>query len=379
MKLKILLAILKDEEKRKKAIKIILIAFGFVVVLPAVLLVALFSGDGENDDYVKAQQAIVKEKEVYVDVVLARTIDSELFYKSNEKAYGKIKGRLDRYYYKSTEMDVPEMKEIDKKEYDKLTEENKNLPDGEKTELLSDGEKNYKVEVVTKKVNVTTSREEILNLMRKDGIKIDEKTEKLIMDMYEFAMQNSYGISGSDLGDFGNIEQINPNMTQQEFIQTILPGARIGYVKYGVFPSVSIAQAILESGWGKSGLATKGRNLFGIKAIGNWNGPYITMPTKEYYGGNTVHVMANFRVYPSWAASVEDHGKFLKENPRYTKHGVFAATNCVQQVMAIHKAGYATSSEYTKDVVGMIKQYGLDKYDVATPTTATSNSSRTAA
>lgn len=370
MKFKILFAILSDEEKRKKLIKTALITVGLVILLPAVLLIALLNGEGEDDLYIKAQQEIVKEKDVYVDIVLARAIDSELFYKKNEKTYKSIKRRLDKYYYKNVDMDFPEMTEINKKEYDKLSEEINKQPENERLQAMSIDGKYYKMEITTKNVNSPNSTEEIFYLMKKDGIEISEKVEKLILDMYQFAMQNSYGINGLD---FGNIQEINPNMTQQQFIQAILPGALVGYSKYQVFPSVSIAQAILESGWGKSGLAIQGKNLFGIKAIGKWNGPSITMPTKEYYGGKVYHVMAAFRMYPSWAASVEDHGKFLKENPRYTKHGVFAAKNCVQQVMAIHKAGYATSSDYTRDVVGVIKKYGLERYDFGGSTSGSVN------
>lgn len=151
--------------------------------------------------------------------------------------------------------------------------------------------------------------------------------------------------------------------SQSEFIESLIPGARASYEKYKVFPSVVIAQAIDESGWGKSALAQKGNNLFGIKADSRWTGAKINMKTAEYKGNKKYYINADFRKYKSFSDSVEDHGKFLSENQRYTKHGVFTAANYAEQAKAIQRAGYATDPRYAEKVIATIKAYDLTRYD----------------
>ena len=99
------------------------------------------------------------------------------------------------------------------------------------------------------------------------------------------------------------------NASQQAFIQSVAPGAIEGWNKYKVLPSVTVAQAIVESGWGRSGLSTQAHNLFGIK--GSYNGNSITMRTREVYNGRSVYVNANFRAYANNSESVADHGLSL--------------------------------------------------------------------
>ena len=151
---------------------------------------------------------------------------------------------------------------------------------------------------------------------------------------------------------------------RKEFIDKIAKGAVEGFRKYGVYASVTIGQAILESGWGKSKLATQANNLYGIKADSRWTGEYVTMNTKEDYGGSSkVTISAKFRKYKSWDESTEDHAKFLKENQRYTKHGVFSATNYYDQLKAIKAAGYANDRNYVNLVDGVIKSNKLTEFD----------------
>ena len=98
---------------------------------------------------------------------------------------------------------------------------------------------------------------------------------------------------------------------KMEFIKTISDGAISNYNKYGILPSITMAQAILESGWGSSELAVTHNNLFGIKADTRWNGAVATITTSENYNDSTI---ANFRKYENINESIEDHGKFLYEN-----------------------------------------------------------------
>ncbi|WP_053070852.1 glucosaminidase domain-containing protein [Clostridium novyi] len=150
---------------------------------------------------------------------------------------------------------------------------------------------------------------------------------------------------------------------QTSFINLIKDGAIASQKKHGVLASITISQAILESSWGRSQLSSKYKNLFGIKADAGWKGARINMRTGEYRNGS--HVMENwgFRVYNSYAESIEDHALFLVNNPRYRKNGFFNAKNYTGQANALVRAGYATSPDYAKQLIQLIGQYELYKYD----------------
>ena len=151
-----------------------------------------------------------------------------------------------------------------------------------------------------------------------------------------------------------------------EFIESIEQQAYENYKKYGILPSITIGQAILESGWGKSQLALDHNNLFGIKADNRWSGDIATMVTKENYSDV---IEASFRKYASKAESIEDHGLFLYENERYTVNGVFAAKDYRSQALALQSAGYSTAKNeageliYAEKLINIIKNYNLMLYD----------------
>ncbi|WP_189910925.1 glycoside hydrolase family 73 protein, partial [Clostridium cochlearium] len=110
-----------------------------------------------------------------------------------------------------------------------------------------------------------------------------------------------------------------------DFISQVKDGAIDSMKKHGVLASITIAQAILESGWGKSKLTRECNNLFGVKAIGGWRGPKKSYPTYEYYSGRKTLINDYFRVYKSYSESIEDHALFLVNNSRYRQHGFFNA------------------------------------------------------
>ena len=151
-----------------------------------------------------------------------------------------------------------------------------------------------------------------------------------------------------------------------EFIESMEQQAYINYKKYGILPSITIGQAILESGWGKSQLAMEHNNLFGIKADSRWNGDIATMTTNENYSDV---IEASFRKYDSKAESIEDHGLFLYENERYTVNGVFIAKDYRSQALALQSAGYSTAKNeageliYADKLINIIKNYNLMLYD----------------
>ena len=178
--------------------------------------------------------------------------------------------------------------------------------------------------------------------------------------------------AGELLGNWDNVDIVvdvtgqKGTATEIQFISSVLPGALQNYKKYKVYPSITIAQSILESGWGKSGLTKKGNNLFGIKSSSSWKGESINMRTAEYTSSNKkYYINANFRKYPTLADSILDHGKFLNENSRYANHGVFIAENSSKQAFALQRAGYATSPTYAIQLISLIQRYNLDRYDTS--------------
>jgi tellurite resistance protein len=156
---------------------------------------------------------------------------------------------------------------------------------------------------------------------------------------------------------------------QLDFIRRAAPGAQRGYKDFGVPASVTIAQAILESGWGKSHIGSA-NNYFGIKAhmIGGRveKGPiatgFVVRPTKEVVGGKVVTVNARFRAYASMAASMRDHGHFLRHNSRYEP--AFAFKHEPNEfARALQRAGYATDPQYAAKLIDLMRTWDLYRFD----------------
>lgn len=129
------------------------------------------------------------------------------------------------------------------------------------------------------------------------------------------------------------------DISKDEFIHKLIEPSKKCYEQYGILPSVVIGQAILESQWGTSELATRYNNYYGIKADSSWNGAICNYSTKENY--NDV-IKANFRAYSTIEESVIDLGAFINNNSRYRENGFFNGKNYVEQAEALERAGYAT-------------------------------------
>ena len=156
----------------------------------------------------------------------------------------------------------------------------------------------------------------------------------------------------------------------QSFLNTIGPVAQQVAQENGIYASVMIAQAALESGWGNSALSTQGHNLFGVK----WNGTgnYVTMPTQEYYGGQWHTINAKFQSYNSYYDSLTGYAQLIKNNfPNSTRANAatpqIAAANLKYGVYG----SYATDPNYANLLDRMISDYGLTRYDVYTGTSST--------
>ena len=128
-------------------------------------------------------------------------------------------------------------------------------------------------------------------------------------------------------------------MTREEFIQMILPAAMEGYKKYKILPSLTLAQAALESAWGKSHIQ---HNLFGIKATSSWKGKVAEVSTTEYINGKPQRERALYLANHSFAESVKDHP------PWENSQGIlrWEANNYREACHAVQAAGYATDPQY---------------------------------
>jgi flagellum-specific peptidoglycan hydrolase FlgJ len=163
---------------------------------------------------------------------------------------------------------------------------------------------------------------------------------------------------------FFRILEIMLTDTRRNYIDTIAPAAKAACEGTGLFPSLCIAQAILESGEGQSALSQMYNNHFGIKADSSWKGKIGEMTTREVYNGKSVMVQAKFRSYDTVEAGIADRCQFLKENPRYFKAGVFTAKTPEDQARAFQKAGYATDPNYAALLISVINGSGqLKQYD----------------
>ncbi|WP_195701813.1 glycoside hydrolase family 73 protein [Companilactobacillus futsaii] len=153
---------------------------------------------------------------------------------------------------------------------------------------------------------------------------------------------------------------------QQAFLNTAVPMAQKAASQYGVYTSVMLAQAILESAWGTSTLATQGHNLFGIK--GDYNGAYVTMPTSEWSASQGWYTInANFRKYPSYYESFADNGNKLRNgvswNSSYYSGTWKENTSSYKDATAWLQGRYATAPNYASSLNNLIQTYNLTQYD----------------
>lgn len=159
------------------------------------------------------------------------------------------------------------------------------------------------------------------------------------------------------------------------WVAKMMPGAEPTARKLGRSPEAIIAQAALETGWGK---AAVGNNIFGIKdhPNDNWHGKFQEVETWEDENGaapgGVVRIVARFRDYDSIAESFADHFRFLEENGRYRAAGVFAAESDEAYFAALKRGGYATDPNYVAKLVkilGMVKGYtaGMERVELQAP------------
>lgn len=149
-----------------------------------------------------------------------------------------------------------------------------------------------------------------------------------------------------------------PPATPQEFVKTVLPYAQSAAEKIGVSPQVLIAQAALESGWGKrvptEADGQSSFNLFGIKAGPDWQGKVAIVPTVEYHDGVAYREKARFRAYGSIQASFNDYARLITSQPRY-RQALESAGDAAAYLRHLQEAGYATDPRYAQKIGDVLR------------------------
>lgn len=147
--------------------------------------------------------------------------------------------------------------------------------------------------------------------------------------------------------------------SEQDFIKLICHDAQQVALENDLFASVMIAQAVLESDWGRSDLARAHNNLFGIKGI--YYGQSTTLPTQEHHNGQTVTELGTFRKYPTIKESLADYAKVLDQEMYAGVH----KRNCDNYKIAtqVLSCNYATDPHYQHKLNHLIEAYNLTQYD----------------
>lgn len=137
---------------------------------------------------------------------------------------------------------------------------------------------------------------------------------------------------------------------QQRFVDNLRPHAERAAEKLGTTPEILLAQAALETGWGRHVVGGSSHNLFSIKADRGWDGQTVTQRTMEVFDGKPVKLSAAFRSYKDVGAAFDDYVDFLQQNPRYER-ALQRAADPRAYVQELQRAGYATDPSYAQKIL----------------------------
>lgn len=161
----------------------------------------------------------------------------------------------------------------------------------------------------------------------------------------------------------------------REFLADLHPFAKQVEKDLGVPSHVLLAQATLETGWGRKlprhPDGSNSFNLFGIKADGRWSGQSVSKPTLEFTQGRMRHEHAQFRAYASPHESFQDYTSFMKSSPRYA-NALSVASDPAAYLHALQSAGYATDPNYAQKILSLA---GSERFRSALPDTGAKESS----
>lgn len=161
---------------------------------------------------------------------------------------------------------------------------------------------------------------------------------------------------------------------QTYFAELMGSFARADMHKTGILASLTVGQAIFESGWGGSRLGVEGKNLFGYKAYASWSGMVYEYRSETLFAcyddmlvalGNDDRNASPWRAYADWSESIEDHSTLLCGSDRYA--ALNGETDYKKAAYAIVEAGYTDDDGYAEQLIAIIENYELTQYDDLTP------------
>lgn len=161
-------------------------------------------------------------------------------------------------------------------------------------------------------------------------------------------------------------ESAGPITSAEQFVRQLQPYAEQAAKELGVEPKAILAQAALESGWGRSLIKTRDGessfNVFNIKADKSWQGQQAKVSTLEFDHGVAQKVNAGFRTYGSFKESFNDYVDFIKSNPRY-QQALKQAGNTQRYMHELQQAGYATDPRYAEKVMSIYQSNSMSAMD----------------
>ncbi|MBC9250406.1 flagellar rod assembly protein/muramidase FlgJ [Pseudomonas alcaligenes] len=185
------------------------------------------------------------------------------------------------------------------------------------------------------------------------------ESSKAVTESKPLSLDNSDAVSGRRVAQPPLAKAKSAFASAEDFVATMLPMAEEAAQKIGVDARYLVAQAALETGWGKSIIqqadGSSSHNLFGIKAQSGWDGDSARVLTTEYKGGKAVKEAAQFRTYDSFQQSFNDYVSFLQGNGRY-QEALDATDNPERFVRELQEAGYATDPQYARKIAQIARQ-----------------------
>lgn len=189
---------------------------------------------------------------------------------------------------------------------------------------------------------------------------VEKRLEKETGRRFEPAFQNNTQAAAPELTKPSKRSLFDE---AKDFVSTLFPLAQKAAEKLSLDPKVLLAQAALETGWGKYVMHDEsgkpGFNLFGVKANSSWQGNSIKIDTLEVENESFKKVNASFRKYQDFAESFEDYVSFVKDNPRYQK-AVKAAATPQKYLSELQQAGYATDPNYARKIMNIFNDEIFD-------------------
>lgn len=186
------------------------------------------------------------------------------------------------------------------------------------------------------------------SLEAKQGIKIEPRP----YDLPPVIRQTAPDVPG-----MATDTQADEPLSSRNFVDRLWPHAVDAAAELGVSPHVLLAQAALETGWGKRELRTgdggSSYNLFNIKAGKSWDGARASADTTEYVNGKPIRETAQFRAYGSYAEAFADYARLLKGNPRYA-NAVAQGSDAEGFARGLQSGGYATDPTYADKMLRVL-------------------------